>query len=180
MRSLPRLKLLCLVVVLFPGLPARAKAKPATLIVHIAIDKSSLADAVFTSRGLFFVKARIKNVGSNPVQIVTWTQSGWSWVSSNKFVIPNINALKNYPTKTMLKAGEVYSYGADLFCYSRNDKPITFKLGFVPDAKLPVSTAVPGIAQSNRVIWSNAVTLHRRCPTFRATGRQPATRVGAG
>lgn len=171
MRNSLRLKLLSLAGTSLIGLPCLGYAKVAPLSVHITIDKASLEDVAFTSHGLFFVKIRIKNLGNTKIKLVTWTQSGWSWVSSTSEVAPNIVALENVPTTTMLRPDRQYSYEVDLLCSSPAGKSITFKLGFVPDAELPVSTAVPGIAKSKRVTWSNAVTLHRGCPTNRPSGR---------
>lgn len=178
MRISPWLKLL--LAGAFIGLPSFVRAQAVTLSVQVAIDKASSQRMSYANQGLFFVKARVSNTGADDANIVTWTQSGWSWVSDNPAVVPNIAALQNASTATTLKPGDVYTYEVDLLCSSQTEGPITFRLGFVPDAKLPVSTTVPGIAKSNRVIWSNAVTLRHGCPTIHSSGRKPATRARAG
>jgi hypothetical protein len=63
--------------------PASGRCQTAPFKVGIAIDAASLNAASYKTRGVFFVKYTIRNISSSDRKITVWTQTGWSWLSSN-------------------------------------------------------------------------------------------------
>jgi hypothetical protein len=71
-------------------------------------------------------------------------------------------ALQNIPVIGTLKPGETYKTRIEMASDPKGKRPITFRLGFIPNVKRPVQDA-----HDPTLIWSNLVTL------------EVATRVGS-
>lgn len=156
--------------------PPTGQCQTTPFEVRIAIDADSLnAPAykqtydVLKSRGVFWVKTTIKNISGRDQKITTWTQHGWSWLSSSPDVMPGIEALQNIPSRATLHPGETYESSVEMWIDPRGKRPVTFRLGFYLDATRPVSRlpdATPHEAKIKAdlikaVSWSNYVTLDR-------------------
>ena len=122
------------------------------LLVRISINQDSLSKDFYRNSGTFWIDTRVKNLNSQNQTITVWTQSGWSWISDNPAIFPGIEALKNSPTKILLKPGEDYRSGVEAHSDRRKIKPITFRLGFVPNTDLP-AMGVKGIEKRGDVVW---------------------------
>lgn len=130
--------------------------------VQISIVRSSLrGTTAFRKYGGFFVDTTVVNTGTHDEHITVWTQYGWSWLSNNPDIHPGIEAAKNYSRKIVLMPGQTYSRWVEVWTSRKSDKPVTFRLGFVPNATLPVSGNTKRIDGWGGVYWSNSVTLHK-------------------
>jgi hypothetical protein len=126
--------------------------------IDLSIVTDSLHKEMFRRNGGFLVYAKIANVSGENQTITVWTQPGWSWVSDNPVIDPDISALKNVPKTRVLQPGEVYGEDVWLYFYPRTQKSVTFRLGFFPRARLPISGR-PDAIPRDQIFWSNAVTL---------------------
>jgi hypothetical protein len=140
--------------------PALARCETVPFKVGIAIDVDSLNAASYKTQGVFFVKYTIRNIGSSDRKITVWTQHGWSWLSSSPDVSPGIEALQNISSRGTLHPGEAYESSVEMWIDPRGKRPVTFRLGFYPDATRPVSKK-KGAELSKAVSWSNDVTLDK-------------------
>ena len=167
----PTLSMLRIFTVLFLALliPLSGRCETAPFEVKIAIDADSLNAAAYKTRGVFWVKTTIRNISSSDRKITTWTQSGWSWLSSSPDVMPGTEAAQNFSSRATLHPGETYESAVEMWIDPRGKRPVTFRLGFYPDATRPVSRlpdATPRESKlkadiSKAVSWSNEVTLDR-------------------
>src|SRR5258708_2426943 len=133
--------------------PASGRCEAASFTVRIAIDADSLNAAPYKTRGVFFVKTTIRNTSSTDRKITVWTQHGWSWLSSSPDVSPGIEALQNISSRGTLHPGETYESSVEMWIDPRGKGPVTFRLGFYPDATRPVSK-MKGADLSKAVSWS--------------------------
>ena len=140
--------------------PALGRCETGAFRVQISIDADSLNAASYKTRGVFFVKTTIRNISSSARNITVWTQYGWSWLSSSPDLSPGIEALRNISSRGALHPGEAYESSVEMWIDPRGKRPVTFRLGFYPDATRPVSK-MKGADLSKAVSWSNDVTLDR-------------------
>ena len=126
--------------------------------VELSIVTASLHKELFSRNGGFLVDAKITNISGEDQTITQWSQPGWSWLSDNPVISPDISALQNFPSTLVLKSSEVYRTRVWLYFYPRSQGPVSFRLGFFPRAKFPVSGR-PNEVPRDQVSWSNAVTL---------------------
>ncbi len=140
--------------------PASGRCETGAFRVQISIDADSLNAAPYKKRGVFFVKTTITDTSSSDRKITVWTQHGWSWLSSSPDVSPGIEALQNISSRGTLHPGEAYESSVEMWIDPRGKRPVTFRLGFYPDATRPVSK-MKGADLSKAVSWSNEVTLDR-------------------
>lgn len=140
--------------------PASARSDTASFRVQVSIDADSLNAAPYKIRGVFFVKYTITNISVDDQNITVWTQHGWSWLSSSPEVSPGIEALQNISSRGTLHPREIYQSSVEMWTDPRGKRPVTFRLGFYPDATRPVST-MKGTDLGKAVSWSNEVTLDR-------------------
>ena len=137
----------------FAGHPAR-HAEPYQ--IKVTIDRESLATDFYKMAGRFYVDATIRNISSTNQTITVWTQFGWSWIPDQPGVSPDINALQNFPREIVLKPRQAYRAPIEMLSERHSKKPVTFRLGFVPDVSRPAST---NSQDYKDVAWSNFVTL---------------------
>lgn len=135
------------------GHPAR-HAEPYQ--IKIAIDRESLATEFYKSAGRFYVDATIRNISSTNQTITVWTNFGWSWVSDQPDIGPGTEALQNFPRQIVLKPRQAYRAPIEMISERHSKIPVTFRLGFVPDASRPASM---NRQDYKDVAWSNFVTL---------------------
>jgi len=147
---------LCAIFIL-SAVAASAGAAPA-FQVEIAINEPSVKTDFYKKMGEFFVDTHVTNISDSTQSITVWTQPGWSWVSDTPSITPGTEALKNVPSFVTLKPGQDYKSGAEMFADLHAKRPVTFRLGFVPNTKLPAS-GIPGREKDKDIIWSNPVTL---------------------
>jgi hypothetical protein len=152
-----RISLVLFLTILAPA-SGRCEAGPFT--VRIAIDADSLNAASYKTHGVFFVKYTIRNISSIDRKITVWTQHGWSWLSSSPDVGPGIEALQNISSRGTLHPGAAYESSVEICVDPRGKRPVTFRLGFYPDATRPVSK-MKSADLGKAVSWSNNVTLDR-------------------
>lgn len=110
----------------------------------------------------FVANTIVQNMGAAATTITVWTQPGWSWVSDDADIYPDISALKSAPSSIVLAPGEKYASRVDLACQRRQSSPHVFKLGFLPNAERPAS-GIPGIKANRGIAWSNSVDVPRAC-----------------
>lgn len=122
--------------------------------ISISIDRRSLTTDFYRSTGRFYVDTKIRNISSMDQTITVWTNFGWSWVSDQPDISPGIEALKNYPRLVTLKPRQEYQSRIEMISARHSRKPITFRLGLVPDALKPVSA---NRQDYKDVTWSNPV-----------------------
>jgi hypothetical protein len=115
----------------------------------------------FKTRGVFFVKYTIRNISGSDLKITVWTQHGWSWLSSSPDVCPGIEALQNISSRGTPHPDEAYESSVEMWIDPRGRRPVTFRLGFYPDATRLVSKMKDADLSSKAVSWSNDVTLDR-------------------
>ncbi len=137
---------------------ALLKHGDAQLQVEIAVHEGSLDGEFYKSHGIFFVDTKVTNISHHALEIITWTQYGWSWISNNPQVHPGIEALANVRSSVILKPGQSYARPVEMF--SGSYRPVTFRLGFAPNAERPLS-GQPNVGESEEIFWSNPVTLTR-------------------
>ncbi len=155
------MKIQCLAFILLTLTCTIAQAKHAQtqpLSISIGFIAQSLSSPDYTSRGVFFVNTSVKNESDSDQKITVWTQAGWSWLSDNPHVMPGIEALKNAPATITIKPHTSYDSAAEIFIDKSTKLPITFRLGFYPNASVPVSGMIVK-PPANQIIWSNPVTL---------------------
>jgi len=126
--------------------------------VEIAVNSASLQEELYKSQHIFFVDTKVTNVSHREQKLVAWTQYGWSWISSSAQVRPGIEATKNSPARIVLQPGQSYARAVEMF--SMTHRPVTFKLGFAPQAQRPISGQANSAAVGE-LFWSNLVTLTR-------------------
>lgn len=140
------------------------------LSVHIAVRQASCKSEAYQHTGGIWVQTKVSNNGTRSRAITEWSQAGWSWVSDNPAVTPDISAAQNFPITVRLTPGWAYRSRVLVHCDQRSRRPLRFRLGFVPRARRPAS-GIPGIRKTRDIIWSNPVTLRRaalaRCLTNR-------------
>lgn len=151
-----RLRLIVAIAIALPALPVCANS----LSVHVSIVRDGTKDKSFMKSGTFWVETSVKNSGSKDENITVWTQPGWSWVTDNPAVAPDIEATKNIQTTVTLAPGKAYESRVQMHLVARAKKPIKFRLGFVPNTDRPVST-LPANEKPEKVIWSNPLFLGR-------------------
>lgn len=128
--------------------------------IEVSVNQDSLKTEMYSKWGEFFVDTKIKNISDAEQEIEVWTQKGWSWVSDNPDVVPGTEALQNVPAKIALKPGQEYAGAVEMFCDPNKERPLTFRMGFTPQADRPVSgQAGFGSAEANVIWWSNAAAL---------------------
>lgn len=126
--------------------------------VELSIARDSLHKDLFRRRGDFRVQARITNISAEKQTITVWTQRGWSWLSDSPVIHPDTNANQNLSETRVLRPGEIYSEDVRVHFYPRIQKSVTFRFGFFPRARLPISGR-PDAIPRDQIFWSNAVTL---------------------
>lgn len=136
------------------GHPAPPAQQPDPFTVKASVSQSPL----YRANVRFDVDVTIRNRSAVDQVITVWTQFGWSWISDNPAVEPDISAIQNVPTKIILKPQQAFS-GSFEVVSTQPRGPITFRLGFVPNASKPESTAA---APPLNVTWSNTVTVTER------------------
>jgi hypothetical protein len=88
-------------------------------------------------------------------------------VTDSKKVTTSQEAAQNIPSIVTLKPGEIYKSSIEMITDPNGKRPITFRLGFIPNAKRPAQNA-----QGPKLIWSNPVMLAEVAKT------KPAARIG--
>ena len=134
------------------------KRAKAPFKVEISIDADSLHADVYTQRGQFYIDTKITNISTTTQDIVVWTQQGWSWIADTSDVMPDIAAKKNISTHLTLQPHEAHHGRVVMFANPQKARPVTFRLGFFPQAERPISVQ-PEMATSEAIIWSNSVRL---------------------
>jgi hypothetical protein len=142
------------VIVQSPQAVAGSNASSAAFKVEASIDKNSLQK----SRGCFLVNTKITNSGYHDEGIVVWTNYAWSWVTDNAEITLNTSAAQNVSSHITLKPNQNYTAKLNVCSTAAHDKPITFRVGFVPRAELPASGQE--VEKWSGIFWSNAVTLN--------------------
>jgi hypothetical protein len=140
-------------ILILVSLVGGCNAQVQTFEITAKIDQASLSDDFYRKIGTFVVEVTIKNVSSTVQTISIWTNPDWSWVTDSKDVITNQAASKNFPTSITLKPLEIYR-GDVRLGISKGKRPITFRLGFIPNATVPVHDA-----RDTALVWSNSVDL---------------------
>ena len=128
------------------------------LAIEVSIVRDSLPRELFRRGGDFRVQTKITNISGEKQTITVWSQPGWSWLADSPLVHPDTNANQNVSETRVLRPGEVYGEDVGMHFYPRDRKPVTFRLGFFPKAKLPVSGR-PDAIPTDQIFWSNAVRL---------------------
>jgi len=130
--------------------------------VEIAIKADSLRNDLYHQHGLFQVDAK-SHTGEADQTVVVWTQSGWSWLSDNPAIFPEIAAQQNVTFRVNLKPAEVHREPVEMGFGLRKSTPVTFRLGFCPKAESPIS-GQPNLAGTHHdeITWSNVGTINRR------------------
>ncbi len=113
---------------------------------------------MFRRGGAFWVQAKITDISGENQTITVWTQTGWSWLSDNPVILPDISAKQNVSGTRVLKPGESYYEFVGVTFYPRTQTPQKFRLAFFPRAKLPISGRPKDIPR-DQLAWSNEVTL---------------------
>ncbi len=105
-----------------------------------------------------FIDTFVTNTSTQNEEIIVWTQSGWSWLSSNPSFMPGTEALKNSPAKITLKPGQQINRKVEIWV-DANISNNRFKLGFVPVTTRPVSE-IRNTKELNPhdIYWSNSLT----------------------
>ena len=151
-----------LLLMMTPAKPASAQPAPQDHFkVRIRIDQSSLDQPGYQQSGEFFVTTKVTNISHHVEQITAWEQPGWSWVSNNATVQPGVEALHNVAAKIPLAPDQVYSSQVEMWVNRGATGPVTFRLGFVPNASSPASANPSQVNGWGGAFWSNFVTLKR-------------------
>jgi hypothetical protein len=135
---------------------AWATSDPASFKVEISFKSktSRTAEPV----GMYFINTKVTNMSDHNQNIIVWTQAGWSWLSSNPAAAaPGTEAAQNVPQAIALKPHQEYDSAVEVFSDPRR-WPVTFKLGFVPRAELPVAGQQDKVGEWGGVFWSNPIT----------------------
>lgn len=164
------LVVLAICVITASASPVNASARASSLRVAISIRPASLHCTADSGWCSFVANTLVQNTGVATTVITVWTQPGWSWVSDDAGITPDIDALKNAPSRIELEPGEKYSSLVDLGCLRRQSIQHVFKLGFLPNAERPAS-GLPGIKISRKIAWSNQADVPRACYVLPATSR---------
>lgn len=142
-----------------PVVTGSADENPApSLKVEISINEDSLKTDFYKETNRFYIDAIIKNISNKDQDIIVWTQAGWSWTSNNQEISPGKEARKNFPTKITLNSNQEYRQGIEIWSDPHKKIPVTFRLGFFPNAELPIPKWTD-IDASKGIIWSNPVAL---------------------
>lgn len=149
--------LFLLVAVPFAGAQQSTNQK-SPFTVQLSIVTASLHKEMFRRNGGFLVYAKITNVSGKNQTITLWSQPGWSWLSDNPVIHPDISAKQNVSWTRVLEPGEAYGERVGVTFYPRAQTSTTFRLAFFPRAKLPISGR-PNEIPRDQLSWSNAVTL---------------------
>lgn len=139
-----------LMVILANVCPAQA----AEFSTTSEINQTSLSAAFYKLAGRFYVDVSVENVSPSPQTIKVWTNAGWSWVTDSKDVVISQEALQNVPSLINLKPGDVYRGRVEMAAGPMAPRPITFRLGFLPDASHPAMDD-----HEPAIIWSNLISL---------------------
>jgi hypothetical protein len=144
------LSLLLALIALVSG----STAQSADFVTTAKIDQASLKTDFYKQGRRFYTDVTVKNISATPKAVTVWTNPAWSWVTNSKDVMTSQEALQNVPSSITLKPGEIYRGSLEMFADPKGKRPITFRLGFIPDAGSPVQDA-----QNPALIWSNSVVL---------------------
>jgi hypothetical protein len=148
-------------VLLFLLAVAWGHAASVAFKVEASIDEKSLSADFYQTHGGFYVDTEVTNTSDRDQGIIAWSQHGWSWVSSRPEVEPDINALQNIPVRIVLKPNQKYAGKLEMWADQRHKTgPITFRLGFAPEAELPIS-GLKNIRKRGVIFWSNTIKLTR-------------------
>ncbi len=140
--------------------PLGTSLSPA-LTIEISIDQNSLKTDLYNKYGTFSVETRVKNISDINQEIIVWTRYGWSWTSDlSDISVEGLAVKKNNPTPVTLKPGQEYIRAIELQNNHQWTGFVTFRLGFVPRAKFPISTNMDKVKRED-IIWSNPVVLAR-------------------
>ncbi|MEK7849337.1 MAG: hypothetical protein AAB213_00740 [Candidatus Omnitrophota bacterium] len=126
--------------------------------VSISINEDSSNTDFYKKIGRFYVYTKVKNISNKDQEITVWTQYGWCWTSDNSEISPGKKALKNFPTRVILKPNQEYSQQMEMISSAHKTLPITFRLGFSSHTQLPIPERMD-VAKSKGITWSNSVTL---------------------
>lgn len=129
-------------------------AQAADFVTTTEISQASLNTDFYQQVGGFYVDVAVKNVSPSSRAITVWTNPGWSWVSDSKDVTTSQEAAQNSPSRITLKPGEAYKGRLEMAADPKGTRPITFRLGFLPDAGRPTMDD-----HDPALIWSTPVTL---------------------
>jgi hypothetical protein len=135
-------------------LPSGCPAQGVDFVTTSEINQASLNTSFYRQNGRFYADVSVKNVSVLPQKITVWTNPSWSWVTDSKKVATSQEAGQNIFSIVTLKPGEIYKSRIELATDPNGKGPITFRLGFIPNAKRPVQNA-----QDTKLIWSNPVVL---------------------
>ena len=124
-------------------------ASPADFEVAAKIDESTLSSDFYQQAGRFYVNATVKNISTSPKNMIVWTNQTWSWVTDDGRVSTSQEAAKNSPSVITLAPLETYQETLEMATDPQGKKPITFRLGFLPTASLPVTNY-----QDPQLIWT--------------------------
>jgi len=136
------------------ALVSGSTAQSADFVTTAKINQASLKMDPYKQAGLFHTEVTVKNVSPTPKTIRVWGNPAWSWVTDSKDVSTGQEALQNVPYNLTLKPGEIYRTSLETFADPKGKRPITFRLGFIPDTRRPVQDA-----QNPALTWSNSVVL---------------------
>jgi len=120
------------------------------------VDRTSLTTSFYRQTGRFYVETTVKNTSATPKTITVWLNQAWSWVTDSKDVGTSQDALKNYPISITLQPGEVRKEYLEMCANPKARRPITFRLGFIPNTQEPAQNA-----HDPKLIWSNPATLEK-------------------
>jgi hypothetical protein len=145
-------------------LPCGCPAQGVDFITTAEINQVSLNTSFYKQHGRFYADVSVRNVSGLPQKITVWTNPSWSWVTDSKKVTTSQEAAQNVPSIVMLKPGEIYKSSIEMTTNPNGKRPITFRLGFIPNAKRPAQNT-----QDPKLIWSNLVMLAQVATTKRAS-----------
>jgi hypothetical protein len=140
--------------VTMPAVPSQAATNAEKFATTAEIDRASLDTDLYKRAGRFYTDVTVKNIGASPQAITTWTNPGWSWVTDSEGVDVSQEAAKNFPSPIKLKSGEIYKSRLEMATNPKGFRPVTFRLGFLPNASTPITDA-----HDPTLIWSNPVML---------------------
>jgi hypothetical protein len=105
--------------------------------------------------GGLWITANVTNISDKDQPLARWTQYGWNWASDTPLIVPDISATQNEAQAITLPPGKTYAAPVPVY-FATGKRGVTFRLGFCPAPKAPVSTN-PG--SCGDLYWSNPVTL---------------------
>jgi hypothetical protein len=146
-------KTLYLLLALF-ALVSGSTAQTTSFATTAEIDHASLKTNLYEKGGRFHAKVTVKNISDTPKVITVWGNPGWSWVTDSTYVFTSQEALENCRTRITLNPGEIYRSSIEMATTPKGKRPVTFRLGYIPDAEIPLQdTRDPAIT------WSNSMSL---------------------